>query len=58
MFTLLHFGIYCVGNWSLKSVWTPCNINKDLRILKYDYNHGLKNFKSIVFAPKTHKEIN
>ena len=24
---------------------TPCNIIKDERILKYDYNHDLKNFK-------------
>ena len=31
---------------------TPCNIYKDERILKYDYNHTFKTFKSITFAQK------
>ena len=33
---------------------TPCNIHKDEKILKYDYNHGFKEKKSITFATKMH----
>ena len=33
---------------------TPCNIFKDDRILKNDYNHGFKISKSITFAPNMH----
>ena len=33
---------------------TPCNIYKDGRILKYDYNHSFKISKSTIFAPKMH----
>ena len=31
---------------------TPCNIFKDDRILKYDYNHGFKNFKIYNICPQ------
>ena len=31
---------------------TPCNIYKDERILKYDYNHGFRNFKICNICPK------
>ena len=31
---------------------TPCNIFKDDRILKHDYNHGFKNFKICKICPK------
>ena len=32
-------------------------IDKDERILKYDYNHGLKNLRYITFAPKMRLKI-
>ena len=31
---------------------TPCNIFKDDRILKNNYNHGFKNFKIYNICPK------
>ena len=31
---------------------TPCNIHKDGRILKYDYNHGFQNFKIYNICPQ------
>ena len=33
---------------------TPCNIYKDERNLKSDYNHNVKNFKILAFAAKIH----
>ena len=33
----------CVLRW----YGTPCNIFKDDRVLKYDYNQGFKNFKNL-----------
>ena len=30
----------------------PCNFHKDERILNYDYNQGLKNFKIYHFSPQ------
>ena len=41
---------------------TTCNIFKDDRILKNNYNHGFKNFKIYNICPKNpfikfHKEI-
>ena len=35
-----------------KVVRAPCNIYKDERILSYDYNHGLKQFKIKTIFPQ------
>ena len=37
---------------ALRWYGTPCNIFKDDRILKYDNNHGFKNFKIYNIRPK------
>ena len=47
--------VYIVANSKvaiLRWYGTPCNIYKDERILKYDYNNSFKTFKSITFAQK------
>ena len=36
----------------LRFYGTPCNIFKDYRILKNNYNHGFKNFKIYNICPK------
>ena len=39
-------------NLLLRWYETPCNIFKDNRILKKNYNHGFKNFKIYNICPK------
>ena len=36
----------------LRLYGTLCNINKDERILNYDYNHGLKKFNIKTIFPQ------
>ena len=50
MFTRLPF-VY-VPPFCLRWYGTPCNIFKDNRILKKNYNHGFKNFKIYNICPK------
>ena len=39
-------------DWCLRWYGTPCNIFKDDRTLKNDFNHGFKNFKIYNICPK------
>ena len=57
IFCLVHFlkiktelSLFHWARSALKVVWDTCNTYKEEKILKYDYNHGFKNFKIYKYA--------
>ena len=48
----IEFSLFHWARSALKVVWETLQYYKDNRILKYDYNHGFKNFKIYKICPK------
>ena len=53
MMKVLDKSVQMISEGNIRWYGTPCNIFKDVRILKNDYNHGFKKFKIYNICPQS-----